>query len=596
MHIISSVGSVVGNNTSVHWAQTIKTPSVYGAIEVVDAAGIAQTIGMQVIGKMEAFCNQSIVSLHELEALADDGMREGVKSIALVVPVGTTLYVVIRGAGTVYLKRHGQYAKLLDHEGSISGEGKIGDIVLLISEACKTTVSESEMMGIFDHLPAADAAEKLAFLLNGKTESAGSAAVVFEITHIIPTEPVKPEDVEPRIGKVQRFIYARPHEKVLTMKRHIAVWGRKLKNPKVSVTMLLLILFIGSVLFGIQKEFSMKTDKQVTTIMTEVQRVYEEGSALMELNPVKGRERLVTAKTELTPLKEIVTAKTKEGRRVLELYAQIDSALTQAMHAYTEEPTLFYDAALLKSGGVVNTVALIDDTMILGDAKQKAVYSLSLLGKTGQIVAGGIGYDTLGSVAIHGSTGYALLADGINAIALLDKTTKQNVVKKSSDWGKITAMVSFGGNLYLLDTEKGRIWKYVATETGFSDIKEYLNPDTLPDLSKATGLSIDGSVWLGTTDGKIMRFTQGKENTFIPKGVDPAFGQQLVVYTSDSVNNIYVLDSQNKRVVVLDKDGMYLSQYVWKGDIAPTNLVVSEKQGKILLLVGNGTMFGIDLK
>jgi hypothetical protein len=316
----------------------------------------------------------------------------------------------------------------------------------------------------------------------------------------------------------------------------------------------------------------------------------------MELNPVKGRERLVAAKTELTPLKEIVTAKTKEGRRVLELYAQIDSALTQAMHAYTEEPSLFYDAALLKSGGTVNTIAMTDDMMILGDAKQKAVYSLSLPGKTGQIVAGGTGYDMLGSVAIHGSTGYALLADGINAISLSDKTTKQNIVKRSSDWEKITATVSFGGNLYLLDTEKGRIWKYVATETGFSDIKEYLNPDTLPDLSKATGLSIDGSVWIGTTDGKIMRFTQGKENTFIPKGVDPSFGQQLVVYTSDSVNNIYVLDSQNKRVVVLDKDGMYLSQYVWKGDIAPTNLVVSEKQGKILLLAGNGTIFSIDLK
>ena len=29
---------------------------------------------------------------------------------------------------------------------------------------------------------------------------------------------------------------------------------------------------------------------------------------------------------------------------------------------------------------------------------------------------------------------------------------------------------------------------------------------------------------MGTTNGKTLRFTQGKENTFIFKGVDPTFG------------------------------------------------------------------------
>ena len=147
----------------------------------------------------------------------------------------------------------------------------------------------------------------------------------------------------------------------------------------------------------------------------------------------------------------------------------------------------------------------------------------------------------------------------------------------------------------MLDTQKSRIWKYVATDTGFSGIREYLNPDTLPDLSLSTGFVIDGSVWSGTSNGRILRFTQGKENTYVSQGVDPVFGTRLYVYTSDSVINVYVLDINNHRVVVLDKDGMYLAQYRFTGVTTPTKLVVSESAKKILLLA-DGKIYALDLK
>jgi DNA-binding beta-propeller fold protein YncE len=108
-------------------------------------------------------------------------------------------------------------------------------------------------------------------------------------------------------------------------------------------------------------------------------------------------------------------------------------------------------------------------------------------------------------------------------------------------------------------------------------------------------MAIDGSVWIGTTNGKILRFTQGKENTLLPKGVEPAFGSALTVYVSDREINVYVLDKENSRVVVLDKEGMYLSQYRFEGNIAPTAFAVSEKERKIFLVSG-GKIYAMDLK
>ena len=227
---------------------------------------------------------------------------------------------------------------------------------------------------------------------------------------------------------------------------------------------------------------------------------------------------------------------------------------------------------------------------------------MSVSSKNGQIVAGGDAFANAARIAIHGDTLYVLTATGIARTSVSDKKTTADVVKKDNQWGTIASLASFGGNLYLLDTQKGRIWKYVATDKaapaggqGFSELREYLNPDTLPDFSAATSLAIDGSVWVSTGQGKILRFIQGREATFAPQGVEPAFGKHLMVYTDDTAKNVYVLDSANKRVVVLSKDGIYLAQYVWKGNVAATALLVPEKLNKILLLA-EGKIYAIELK
>ena len=100
---------------------------------------------------------------------------------------------------------------------------------------------------------------------------------------------------------------------------------------------------------------------------------------------------------------------------------------------------------------------------------------------------------------------------------------------------------------------------------------------------------------MGTNLGKIFRFTQGRENTFSPQGVDPKFSGPVRVYTNDDLKRVYVLDSSQKRVVVLEKDGVYAAQYEWKTSLSPLDIAVSEEKRKILLL-HDGKIFSIDLK
>ena len=79
------------------------------------------------------------------------------------------------------------------------------------------------------------------------------------------------------------------------------------------------------------------------------------------------------------------------------------------------------------------------------------------------------------------------------------------------------------------------------------------------------------------------------------QGLDEPLGGQTMIYIDDTTKNLYILDADKKRVVVVDKDGVYQAQYHWQEEAEITDLVVSEALKKMLLL-SHGTIYGIDLK
>ncbi len=592
MQIRPVIATVVGHSTETVWGQVLQSPAAFGVLEVETEDPVARQHGVGLLTKLSRLLVFPPKSLGGLAAIADSMVDGSVRSLLLLVPVGAVLYLVVRGSGRVYLKRGEKIATLVDGMGEISGNVAGGDSLLLATRGFLMALSTDELGHIFDHLPPADVAEKLTVLLHGKQGGEGGAALIFQVSSIETAEETVAHTV---------VAQARPPESARRRDMFGALWRRTGSVFPLRFSLYALIalastiLFIGSVVLGIQKQVGVKRNTLVREALTGAQRAFDEGMAILDLNPVKGRERLTMAKETLAPLLLSVPKRSKEGRQVIELYEDAVANLTSAMHITQTEPELFYDVSLLRKGAVVSGFALSGDMLGIVDYAVNAVYAVSVSNKSGAVVLSGERLSGATAVASHGDKIYILVPSGIHEIRTSDNKVVADIVRKDAEWGTISSVVSYGGNLYLLDREKSRIWKYVATENGFSERREYLNPDTLPDLSKATGMAIDGSVWVGTPDGKIVRFVQGRDVTFLPKGVEPAFGGDLFVYTSDSAKNAYVLDRVNKRIVVLDKDGLYLAQYVWEGSLIPTQMVVSEAQRKILLLA-EGKIYALTLK
>ncbi len=608
-----SARPVVGNATSDHWGQALSSQKVYGVIEI--QGDEAMKHGIDILSLLDRRLQGVPSDPNAVSLVIQEIVDETVVSLVLVVIHGAVASMVCYGKGSLYLRRNTRFASMLNGSGALSGKIEIGDEFILLTDGASQVFPQSRLISFVDGSSAQVTAERMILSWHQEGGGAGGAALLLGVGSdseqnddpaFAPDEERISESTVPSIRMTQK---KRLKDTVIPFLKSIVrdlrlrfVALPKPTRKRLVLAIVLSLLFFLSVGIGLRRQMTDRKTQETVKYMQDAKRLYEEGIALLEVNPVKGRDALLLAKETIENARSSARSRSKEFFDSTKLAKQIDEAILGASHTYTVEPALFYDASLLRGDATIGAFSSEGDVMLLLDSQGKSLMSLSLSSKNAQILSGGQALSGSTLIARHGETGYIFTGEAVQSIDLKTKVVTQNVIKKTEDWGTIVSMVSYGGNIYLLDSLKGRIWKYVAIDassqtgkTGFSEIREYLNPDTLPDFSGALGLAIDGSVWIGTNLGKIFRFTQGRENTFTPQGVDPKFSGQVRVYTNDDLRRVYVLDSSQKRVVVLEKDGVYAAQYEWKTSLSPIDIAVSEEQRKILLLA-DGKIFSIDLK
>src|SRR3990167_9380116 len=102
--------------------------------------------------------------------------------------------------------------------------------------------------------------------------------------------------------------------------------------------------------------------------------------ALLDLNPVKGRERLTTARDLLAP---VISKKLRneEARKAQGLYDEVTENLTRAMRVTRVTPELYFDMSLLKNGAAATDISLFENTIGVVDAPGKTVYTVGVPSK-----------------------------------------------------------------------------------------------------------------------------------------------------------------------------------------------------------------------
>jgi hypothetical protein len=156
-------------------------------------------------------------------------------------------------------------------------------------------------------------------------------------------------------------------------------------------------------------------------------------------------------------------------------------------------------------------------------------------------------------------------------------------------WKKAVDLGVFKKNLYLLDPASNQIWKYVRNNSEYSNSTEYIKDNNI-DISNANSLAIDGSVYVLKNNGEIIEFYAGQKTDFVVKDLpEGIMANASKIFTDIDQRNLYVLDSNNNRIIVIEKasadtPARYKKQYILENINPIQDIYVEQTEQKMFLL------------
>lgn len=356
------------------------------------------------------------------------------------------------------------------------------------------------------------------------------------------------------------------------------------KKGNLFLGILFLVIIVIASFWGLSKAGRERSLSTYERVLVGAQQDLDESVGLIELNPTRAKELALSAKK----VSEELTGRGIKDDRLKNLQNSLAINLPKILGEYKIEPNILVDLGLAKDGFNTTSVSASEGRIVALDREKHVVLTFDFDGGSMQALAGESSIPEAKLITTDARAVFVLDGLRIARITIEKEPTIRSLVLPEGNWGRIVALGAYGGSLYLVDDVKSQIWKYSGSVERVGEGESWLNfSDEPPDFDGTISMAIDGSLWLLNRDGEIDRFVQGKEVAFRISELEKSLAAPRVLVTDQDSQYLYILDSGNSRIVVLDKSGKYKAQYSWDRLAEAASIAVSEEKKKILLFVGS---------
>lgn len=351
-------------------------------------------------------------------------------------------------------------------------------------------------------------------------------------------------------------------------------------------TLLIFVFAYNIVNLGESKEKKAQKEQYVQDIAQAKELASKAKNALIYENEEEARRRLTEAKSLLNniPSEEKNLQADKNNALLL-----IQNSLDTVNHVEKiADPNLIADLAQTNPQIDIKNIFLSSGSIYALDTNG-IVTETNLKDQETKIVELSGVFEEKISTATQRDEKNFIVVDANNTFYKLDlenKAISKISVQSENTDQKIKALGTYLSRLYVLDTKNNQIFRHEQAGQGYAKDTAWLNEEI--ELKEANSLTIDGSVWLAMNNGEIIKLHAGsKADDFTFSTLDPAFSNPTVIKATTATDNLYILDPNNKRVVILKKDGSLAKQiYSEKFDYLK-DLTLDENSSKIYLLNRN---------
>ncbi len=575
--------AITGSAANGIYSQTFITGNYFIVLSLSGDQSVDLELGRNTLSKIEEIVSQSPeISPKEIVEIVKSEFQNGISlDLAVAQIIGQKLIVSGTGEISAKIVRENKIINLLKAGSSISGSLSDKDLLIIGTNEFFPLLTGGDLIKNNDVLELRDSLlPKVETQENNSKIACLFVGVNFSDSTITPLNPPM---------------------KDLYLKSRLPVSGiRKLMSANsrqtIYLAIIVLLTLICLVAFQLRSKAIEIQTKTIATMEKQVKEAVDSAKKLSGVNDVMAREILVQVRADFVAKAE-ASGQTK-NEKVKAILTNLDNQIMAVSHIYSvPQLGVFYDFGLLKSGVKVVSSSLVKNEIFALDSANGAVYSVGTKNKTAAVI---IGTSDLKSAKLVDGSPESVFVVTSGGIAKIDRSASQTSVKQispaSDKWGEIIGLKAFASNLYLLDKTNSQVWKYQGTEFGFADIAPYLKSGGL-DFSKVGSWAIDGYIYVLSGSGNVVRFASGYSDDFKLTGLPNPLLNPTSIFATDETENIYILDNNGSRVVVLDKKGSYLAQYVVADSgqrLAVSTLLVDETVKKVFL-VSSDKIYSFDL-
>jgi hypothetical protein len=520
--------------------------------------------------------------------------------------VNGVVYSAVYGGAQASVFRGGMLATILKSQptGVISASGypKEGDVFVIATRDFFSEFTDSKLEEILFKKDLSSAGQTIALSIYAKEGSSRMAAALVKFSSrgeilknlVAETAP----EGETKIKKIPSYLAAglksfagnilgRLPRRQIYIKQPLLESSDESKKTTLTAGVVLIIILFLSIFFGVRQKLSKDRRSSYQQELTTATHSLDEAKNLKQLSPERARELFLESKSIVDGL----LSKGVKDKDVNALKTEIEKNRGDILAEYEANPELFIDLSLLSSGFKADALAFSSDYMAALDVGGKRVAKVALATKKAEMVAGPTDLtDQAKDIALYTDEVY-LSTD--TKIYTVDNGLKEVAAIEAKGASSIYA---YAGNLYLLDKQGSKILRYQAISSGFAPAKDWLGTGQTFDFSKVAGWTIDGSIWLGYSNGMVQRLTQGVVGNFNVPKIDPKIESIDSIYSNEELEGLYLLDRANKRILVLSKDGVFKASYQNDTLSMAKHVAASEKLKKIFFSDDAGRVYSVEIK
>ncbi|HNV97481.1 MAG TPA: hypothetical protein PKL13_04240 [bacterium] len=335
----------------------------------------------------------------------------------------------------------------------------------------------------------------------------------------------------------------------------ISVFKSPRKKNKLILILAIIILagFIISLILTNKKRESVVENEQYNKILSEI------NDKKMEYDLANIYKDENQAKEKLKEISDLINSLPQKTKKQQEQYNTILNSVTEILNKVRKMETITGPEILAELNFNTNKIIKQGNQLIALGSNSSQILKIDINSKSQTNIGKDGLYTNINTFAKNGDYVIGLdIKDLIKINPTNSEITKESIAYhpnyKSSNDAEF-----YAENLYILDSQSNQIYKHIGNNGKLDKGDTWIKDGS--SVSNSNCITIDTNIYIGNNDGSILKMYSGKKLPFELKDLDPKISKIDKIYTDKTIKEIYLLESQNKRIIIIDKDGSLLKQY-----------------------------------